>query len=281
MKFARIEQRLRVSCTLALVVVVLGGCAPTAGLKPEPKPSIASSGRRQKSYLHPVTWPLTEPFKVTEKDLQHGELQLNHLLKARPKMRGIVPQGSQPWRWCVRRLAGAGTGHRIFWDTSPTQAGYAAEHRGEGYGETAAIFISEETTDAVTFQIRSQSGQEQWESLIFELNNSTHDDDFERVWNEAVKGKLTKEVFLRQNTELEFLALAETKLFYERIWLPWATGASLEMDTRADWGVASKVGYVRWIAAYDDLNTYPWDSWGKDFDERIVPYLRSIGRTPG
>jgi hypothetical protein len=42
------------------------------------------------------------------------------------------------------------------------------------------------------------------------------------------------------------------------------------------WKNGEKETYEEWISQYTDENYYPYDDWGKYYDEAIVPYLEQL-----
>ena len=223
-----------------------------------------------------ATWPLNEPYPVSKDDLAFGEVQVAKMVADRPSMGRSVDENSPVWAWCVRRFAGSGTGHRISWDPAPVESqGYDAEHDGPTGEHGAAIRVSKHVRDSYDSRQRWLTGHQLWAAAVFELNNSCHDPEFDAVWDEALDGKLDKKTFVELNTRLEFAAEEETYLFFQHVWMPWATAKGIENRSETDWGQDSASGYDVWMAGYTDPDSYPWDSWGKWSDEIIVPYVKS------
>src|SRR5580692_5051398 len=99
---------------IALILAALAQ-APIRAQTISASPNNLPAGN-SKPAVSPVSWPLPEPFAVSDADLAHGELQTKKMLHDRPEMARYVNQQSPIWQWCVRQFAGASLGQRILWN---------------------------------------------------------------------------------------------------------------------------------------------------------------------
>ena len=116
-----------------------------------------------------------------------------------------------------------------------------------------------------------------WSRAVYELNNMESDREFARVWADACAGKLTRNAFIVQYSRLEYAADLKTKLVYDHLWKKtWQS----RLEAWRYWYVGIPGTYEAWMAAFTDHSKYPWANYGKAFDDKVVPYLKSIGIIP-
>ena len=96
----------------------------------------------------------------------------------------------------------------------------------------------------------------------------------------AIKGELSREEWIRENSRLEYGALRRTAEDYVRLWQPLAMTRPAS-TTSAFWGGDVPPSYESWISLYRDPDGYPWDVFGRYYDQQIVPYVRSSKRSQG
>ena len=140
-----------------------------------------------------------------------------------------------------------------------------------GY-QPANIRVSKTLTPGYGRPDHPATCEELWSEASFELNNLSYNAFFDRIYQDAIAGKLSKKVWMEQNTRVEFLAFLKTKRVYENLW---QNVQDSDHSDVAAWGNDEPDNYTDWIAQYQDHTQYPWDSWGKYYDEKIMPDLKA------
>jgi len=230
--------------------------------------------------------------ELTDEQLRHGKVQLMRLVRDRPGMKQYRTRDGTPRtvgrhdairQWAVRKLAGEDVGEPVYWDPrepeQPPQ--YLADHqypvRGERIRGTIRLrerfAAGEQEGELVHFELL-------WSSLVFELHNMALGREFERVYQQALLGRVSKQDWIVRNTRLEYLAEQKTMGFYDRVWRPWAAQNGYDAS-ELDWFPEVRASYRDWFADIArDRTSYPWDTWGRWYDEDILPYLREVGLRP-
>lgn len=262
----RILRHCTVGILLGQLIISCGKPEPT--IRVGPLSALGSSTGPTKT---DVCWPFSERFKLTTSDLEHGERQLEQMVSDRPEMSRCVARKSPLWCWCARQFAGAALGQRIYWnDSAPMDSAYGADHIMAQDGRPVSIRVG--VTLLAAKGAKRASCQDLWRGAIFELNNTLNDFEFMRINDEACSGKLTREAFLESVTRLEYISVVRVAEIHRNLWKETVVNGRL---TTTDWGEYIPATYKKWISGYQDRSGYPWSSWGKYYDEKIVPYVRS------
>jgi hypothetical protein len=180
------------------------------------------------------------------------------------------------WRYCVRAFAGAAAGQRVYWDGgTPDGDGYLADHRAPYGGDSGYIRVRRDYASG--YEAGSPLACEQlWSCAVYELENMRGDPAFNALYDRALRGDMSREEWIRENTQLEYQAYRRTAHVYEAAWLPMARKRAIAFNG-SDWGEDVPDTYEAWISAYRDPNGYPWDSWGRYYDDDIAPYVAARG----
>lgn len=208
----------------------------------------------------------------TEADLAFGEAQLRKLLDDRPAMKGYAFPGDPVWTKAVRGLAGETCGYRVSWNTHDLDKPliYASDHAFPHPPDYKAyVRIRAAGPDG------PYDGEYLWSCLFFELFNLANHNGFNAIYDKSLTGTVSKKEWLTENTKLEFLAMQKMIVFYRGIWLPAMKIRGIESDS-SYWKNGEKETYEEWISQYTDEGYYPYDYWGKYYDDSIVPYLEKL-----
>lgn len=212
--------------------------------------------------------------KVSSDDLIFGMSQTDKMMQDREPMRLLVQKGDRIYDWVSRQFAGEACGKRVSWNADENlgkPASYKSDHCYPSKDEKAFI--------------RIRSGRDKdnvydehllWECCIFQLHSLRNFKSYDQNYNEACNGKLTKDQWIRKNTENEFNTNKATKDFFYRNWAPHLKSKGIDPQEHlweVDWTPAT---YEEWIGAYCDPDGYPWDFWGTYFDTQIIPYLKAM-----
>lgn len=196
------------------------------------------------------------PHELSSEDCLHGELQLSRMLNDRPGMKFIDVSHSEIRDWVIRKFAGAGPLFRIHWNPAEPEDGFDSDSR-----------IPTPTEDG-WIRIKTQLDvEEAWHCAVFELINANKYKQFSVLYGRAISGRINKEDWIRSNTRLEYQTLMDAADFYSEIWVPSTHSTSLK--SRQIWGCDSPPSYEEWIGGFRDPSGYPWNCWGKWFDELL------------
>lgn len=251
---------------LTLVVILCLASTAAAGANPSSKTEPAISGRQNST-----TAPRAST--LSAQDLQFGEQQLQTMLHDRPQMVNIIMQNEPIWPWAVRQFAGEAANQRIYWNSnelSDKGFEYDSDHSYPTKARLGCIRLRKTDEHG-----KALAPDRLLSAFVFECNNIRNGPAFHSVYETSLKGKISREQFIEQNTQIEFAATKRTADFYETVYLPLAQRRHYTV-TPAYWEADSPKNYTDWIARYKDPAKYPWSYWGKYYDESIVPYLKSV-----
>lgn len=207
-------------------------------------------------------------------DLLYGMEQTDKMMEDRKPMAFLVKKGDPIYNWVSRQFAGEACGEHVAWNPEEDlgkPAQYKADHCYPSKDEKAFIRIRSNNGSGTFYDEHSL-----WESCIFELHNIRNFKAFDKVFHDACNGKLTKDEWLRRNTEIEYKSNKMVKDFYYKNWVPFLSSKGISGKDHVwdvDWTPST---YKDWIGAYArDPSGYPWDYWGTYFDSQIIPYLKA------
>ena len=210
--------------------------------------------------------------------LAFGEKQVERMVADRPQMKQYVQKGDSVWQYCARQFAGEACGQKITWNPDPPHPpdDYDADHQYPTDTQQGYIRIRR-LSGAGAMRGKERNGEDMWQNAIFELNNIRSAKQFDRLFEDALAGKLSKEQWIKGNTQLEYTAYRNSVRIYRILWLPLMRSKGIASNPDLWWPDLPDT-YEAWIALYTDKSSYPWDSWGKSYDDDIVPYLKSKQR---
>jgi hypothetical protein len=221
-----------------------------------------------------VTTAKFVPKQLSQADLDFGAAQLRRILQDRPAMKGYASPGDPIWTKAVRGMAGETCGYRVFWNTTDLDKPliYPSDHAFPSPPDFKAyIRIRAAGPDG------AYSGEYLWSCLFFELFNLANHNGFNAAYDRALTGTVSRTEWITANTRLEFLAMKRMIAFYRQTWQPQMMLRKIPSDPTL-WKDGEKDTYEEWIAQYTDEDYYPYDYWGKYYDESIVPYLKEMKR---
>jgi len=212
--------------------------------------------------------------KVSQDDLIYGITQVDKMMNDRKPMGFLVKKGDPIYSWAVRQFAGEACGEHIAWNPEEDLGKpsiYKADHSYPSKEEKAFIRIRSNNGNGNFYDEHSL-----WESCIFELHNIRNFKAFDKVYQDACKGKCTKDEWLRRNTLIEYKSNVAVKEFFYRNWAPFLASKGIDSSAHL-WDVEwTPETFEKWIAAYNDPTGYPWDYWGTYYDNQIVPYVKAM-----
>ena len=260
-----------------LVFCLLFGLPPLLLAQETPKPPAVKApvvklteeqiARRSPAYMR-TQMPL--PARA----LAYGKRQITRMLADRPSMRYYVTAGDPLYTYTLRMFAGAAAGTPIAWHNEPPENA-DGDHQYPnpdfpGFIRVNRIYRKGEHKG------QERMGPELWENALFELNNIRNARAFDRLTNRVYDGKINKPKYIEGMTRLEFKALQENEEVYTTLWKPIMQSRGIAVDTPGWWDQVPST-YEAWIAGYTDLNDYPWDCYGKYYDD-LTAYAHTLDK---
>ena len=234
---------------------------------------------------HPGRWqndeiqtPQTDLFSGL--DLEWGRDQMVSMLLERRSMavylmtEGItkpVLEEDTVYQYALHRFAGLNLPTRVAWGGDPplgTEA-FLAMHKAPENGHNGIVYICESYPSGVKHG-QPLAFEELWFHLIFEFFNMENTQSFLDLEEQATLQLINRNQWTTNATRLEHSALLRTVDFYHTVWLSWTYQNCFESDPLI-WRTNTPASFDEFIALYDDVNGYPWNYWGKIYDERIAP----------
>ena len=227
--------------------------------------------------------------ELSDSALRHGNQQVQNMLKDRPAMSkyitkdGVekyITEKDSVWQWAARKFAGEDLDNTIDWNPDPPEkaAGMDADHRIPWENRRGFIRVREEYS---TGQLKGgrRSFEDLWASACFELLNISDAKNTERLFQEALRGKLSKEEYIDRNIEREFEVEQELKQFYRNIWVVWANKNNFSIDPKSRFqNIMLKFPhsydvFKKKIYKSKSYKSY-LDYWNNYYDQSIAPYKK-------
>ena len=203
--------------------------------------------------------------ELSAEDLEHGNRQVERLLKDRPEMAaGLTPEDTL-YKWAVRKFAGEDIPERIVWNPSVPD-GAEADHGAPSGGEPGMVRIAPRKRGFLgLLPGRKLTFDEQWAHLCYELHNIQGSPDFEQTNRLAQRKELTRDGYIRLCAYHEYQALLRTRAFYVDVYFPWARAKKIETSPE-QWRLDISPTFEGWLAQYDNRASYPWEPYGSYYD---------------
>ncbi len=115
-----------------------------------------------------------------------------------------------------------------------------------------------------------------WKTFFFEAFNMENAKLFAKSLKRALTDNTyTRSQYVLDNARIEYSAILKLRRFYLKVILPWAKRKNIKLTPKL-WGVGVPENSAAWIKLYNSKNGYPWNYWGRYFDESIVPYRQRL-----
>lgn len=221
-----------------------------------------------------------------EVDFEHGNRQVTQMLADRPAMAEFVTRenvrckiNSQAdiWKWAAEAYGKKVNGGCIEWDDADLDkpSHYMADHTIPYQGKNGLIRVRERF-EPRNGHARELTFEELWSSCIFELYNIQSADAFLDIYRRSLTGQISRDQWVRTNTQIEHNALLRLVTFYELEWKQWADENDFASDP-AKWRCDTPKNYDEWINLYRTGSSNPYLYWENYYDKQIVPYLEQLG----
>lgn len=229
-----------------------------------------------------------ETRKLSSEDIQHGKQQVQNMLRDRPAMQKYVASDGVEkyvteddiiFQWAVRKFAGEDLSATIDWNPDPPHKpdGIDADH-GVPYRDKRGFIRVRKLYSSGPKKGEMISFEDLWAHVVFELINIANADKFSDVWERALMGNLSKEEWVRENTQIEFEAIMKMKEFCKNIWQPWASrnGFRIIPNSRFARRMSLPDSYSEWIKPYYSTNSVYISEWERVYEENIVPKVKKL-----
>lgn len=216
-------------------------------------------------------------FPITSADLQHGCQQVDRMMRDREAMAQVVKRGDAIYEWATRQFAGELTGQRIFWSAgfeTNMPAEYLAYNHPPSLWGRGSISIREVYAEG-PLQGKKIESDALWSCAVYELFNVANYKGFAALHEEATKGTISKEDYIKANAQLEFLAIQRTRAFYHKFYRPWR-GSQATIKQPELWYADEPSSYEEWIRQYSDPEGYPYKYYGEDYDQITGNYTDQL-----
>jgi hypothetical protein len=148
-----------------------------------------------------------------EADAEHGESQMELMLRDRPKMTFNQVRQSMLYLWCLEGFASTRASGKVWWrgrlDGAQPKSG-ARVFRDPATSQLC-IYVRATPSEIDSFD------EEAWALLVFELTNARHFSRSMNITAEARKGQLLKEDFVFQKISFELNTAREVRLVHSCI----------------------------------------------------------------
>src|SRR5207249_1958620 len=132
---------------------------------------------------------------------------------------------------------------------SPQGAEFSADHFNPYGDEKARIRIRKESASG-TNRGRLLSCEELWACVVFEIENLRNHKACIALYEMAIKGQVTREQWILENSRLEYEALRRTSSDYVRLWQPLAASYHLASTTPKNRALGTNLRHVRRNSAF-------------------------------
>jgi tetratricopeptide (TPR) repeat protein len=208
-------------------------------------------------------------------NLEHGRRQVEKMLHDRPAMAQLGEKAAPLCEWAARKFAGEDLHERVFWDPTEPRGPTAAEHQTPLPGKPGRIRLrAKYVTGATAGQPRSF--EELWQNAVFELHNIAGAETFLRIWDDAIKGRLSRSEYVTKVIECESRAADSTRAFYIRVFLPLARQWRLPTHPTNWYLTYSESGKVPILSLTSKTSDY-WQHYEKGYDRLALALLVEKG----
>lgn len=197
---------------------------------------------------------------VYSTDENHGDTQLENMLRARPNMlfgKESSHEALGELREVICKLfEGSSAGLKIYWnDEEPSLYG---AHKIPTRKRDASIMVrSREPKDEGTLV----PGERQWAVAVFEMYNIEGWKSFLDLQIDVIINNIPEEEFIKRLARIEYSALEKLADFYREIWLPFAKENKMPTTERF-WVRTRPQGFEQWYSEYSDSSLYIQSSKG-------------------
>ncbi len=210
--------------------------------------------------------------RLTRADLDFGLKQLNRMLVDRPMMKHYAKVGDPIWNEAIEGFAGRTAGCRVNWNPEDLRNAPRESVANHTYPTASSKFCC--------VRLRGKDPRNKpypadrlWSSLIFEFYNMSNAAEFDKLYEAAVKGRVSRADWIFKHTLLEYKALKRRRDFFVKTWQPFAVSHEVTTNPK-NWCVDLPKTHSSWLAQYWDPKGYPWNFYGRYFDDSIAPYLK-------
>jgi hypothetical protein len=197
----------------------------------------------------------------------HGVAQVRAMLKDRPQLGAAYDERNPLHVWTAIQFASNVVEAPIEWSNRFDEHGEVAAYHEYLRRSNKWIVCVREENDG-----KRRSADQQWSSLLFELENIKNQDMFTNLRQLAAHNKIDKIEFVTLTTALEFEAERRTKAFYALAFYPWSV-ANNYASSPADWEVSVHLTIEDVLDATNE-STDVWKSYCDEYDQLRFDQMR-------
>ncbi len=200
---------------------------------------------------------------------------LTDLIRDRPQLLDIIQRGDPLWAWLNSRFTNT-NGQEVLWsDKGPNgPSHYLAGHT---YDEFGRVVIS---ARRLGDDGKPLGAEELISSVVFELINGSHKDEFDRLARAAANRTISKDQFINSMAKVEFDSIMQDKQFAVDVWIPYAVSKHLPF-LNDYWHKAVPEDFDQWLYVCRlSHNGYPDDIYGPFYDKLTKNKAINAGGMP-
>lgn len=223
----------------------------------------------------PRAQPLTPVRRaLSAADLAHGKQQLENMLSRRPAMRQHVKPGDEIYAWAQRQFAGEWLQTRVYWlEEHPAHSAEGDCGFTESANPEAFIRLRQNWARGPR-QGEAKPFEELWCTAVFGLIDLRSYGENERLWEEALAGRLSREEWIRRSIARQLGIAQLTHDFYEELWAPFCRERSIACNPML-WYAYTPIDvdpYLSQAAELTDADAAWFEHWDRVWNEVIAPY---------
>lgn len=252
--------------------------APAVGTNTAPAVSASASPAGSTNEAPATTPAAPEPSGVSVAEaMAFGQEQVDQVVRDRPQLAAVVLPGSEIDRYLAKAFAAPDLGYRLVWKSAATMPGIdnAAESssfpdaKNRSYITVDGIWKSGPEAGVV------RSAEDILINLVFELNNARGGMAHETLAQDALFGKTSRDDFIQRSARLEYDAWQSVIDFHDHQWQAFCR-TSGTADSPARWRLNMRSSFDTWINSYPKTNWYPWNFYGKRFDDLVAYHYPDV-----
>ena len=202
----------------------------------------------------------------TESPSLRAQDQLNAVLAHCPQLKKIVWQGNPIWTWLTEAFNTSGLGITIVLDTQPVSIEHTDAESG-ALNSNGIFYVKVNPR----YSEGAQAGQERAAeeilcNLVFELNSVKLYHRREIISHLAQCGEISREGYIYDCAQEEYIALKETSDFFNTIWVAFCIKNNIQANPHV-WRLPLEATFDEWLAKYPKSSWYPWKIFGSRYDQ--------------
>jgi hypothetical protein len=186
---------------------------------------------------------------------------LTELIHDRPQILDIIQRGDPLWTWLNSRFDNT-NGQEVLWSDKEPK-GPSHYFAGHTYDEFGRVVIS---VRRLGDDGKPLGAEQLISSVVFELINGSHKDEFDRLARAAANRTISRDQFINSTAKVEFDSIMQLKQFAVDVWIPYAVSKHLPF-LNDYWDKGIPENFDQWLYVCRlSRNGYPDDLYGPFYD---------------